>query len=67
MLSEGTDGGGGEIRILQSLWEDKENFVVTKPNSSKFLQTPIFPSPPPPRDDLSLTFNSQDLIGSSPL
>ena len=65
MLSEGTDGGWGEIRILQSLWEDKENFVVTKPNSSKFLQTPIFPSPP--RDDLSLTFNSQDLIGSSPL
>ena len=63
MLSEGTDGrGGAEIRILQSLWEDKENFVVTKPNSFKPPSSP----PPPPRDDLSLTFNSQDLIGSSP-
>ena len=45
MLSEGTDGrGGAEIRILQSLWEDKENFVVTKPNSFK---PPSSPPPPP--------------------
>ena len=40
----------GEIgRILKNFMGDQVNSIVTQPKSSKPLQNPPYPSPPPPR------------------